>query len=405
MPDSNYFWVTDLDDHLLVLDRGKAELHVLNPAASILFLLLEDGDKTFNELVEAYSTLVETNSNPSDIIRPTLSAWQNDQWVVEKNQHLSLRKELDGMPKPFGGRAKLLPHPANLSPAKQSEIFWMQLQSDTQCRIRFAVTEKTNAYPDAIPRLKAILSGLKSSPSELSVDLTFLIDGEDIYIQTPNYSLVTTDESFGLSSLATGILHHSYQERNPFATLHAAALIHKNCNLIMPGRSGSGKSTLAGYLAAHGWHYLGDDVVALGSGDKGAEVLPFCTAIGLKPGSWELLKPWYPQLDNLPVIPYADRKARFIEIEPPSRQQRAFKNVVVLPKYNAQCEGTHLQRLSKSDAMIAIIHSGLTVGVTPNANNLIHILNFIQSTECYAFKYANLDAADRALKELCDAIQ
>jgi hypothetical protein len=58
--------------------------------------------------------------------------------------------------------------------------------------------------------------------------------------------------------------------------LHAAALIEpeSGAGFVFPGVSGSGKTTLSIRLAAAGWRYLSDDMLAVNECAGNAEVLP-----------------------------------------------------------------------------------------------------------------------------------
>ena len=58
--------------------------------------------------------------------------------------------------------------------------------------------------------------------------------------------------------------------------LHAAALIEpeSGAGFVFPGVSGSGKTSLSIRLAAAGWRYLSDDMLAAAECEGGVEVLP-----------------------------------------------------------------------------------------------------------------------------------
>lgn len=396
------FWVKELDEHLLVLDKQSAELHVLNPTASVIFLLLVDQELSLLDLISEYKTIIGNINVAEQDIASLIKNWQKQNWLSTHNSHYTLRSETN-QSLPPSKRAQFLPPKTELPKVNHSEDFYIKLQCRTKCLIHF-ISAKDNNFPDAIPRLKAILAGLETSSTETDnqVELTFLTNGEKIYVKTPEYVIVTSDESFGLSSLATAILQHSYHDRNPFATIHAAALGYNEHCIILPGSSGSGKSTLSGYLAAKGWEYFGDDVVALGKRENKVEILPFCTSVGLKPGSWEILKPYYPQIDKLPVIPYADRKARFIKVSPPI-MTKVYKHKILFPKYTPSATTPSIIKASKIDALKAIINSGLTTGLAPNSNNLECVLDFLGTTDCYFFSYNCLTEAGLRLEELCHA--
>jgi hypothetical protein len=61
---------------------------------------------------------------------------------------------------------------------------------------------------------------------------------------------------------------------------HAAGLARGEQGLILCGESGSGKSTLAAHLAARGWDFLSDELVAIAP--DGGELLGFPRALNIK---------------------------------------------------------------------------------------------------------------------------
>jgi hypothetical protein len=61
------------------------------------------------------------------------------------------------------------------------------------------------------------------------------------------------------------------------AYFHAAAVSRGGHSVLLPGVSGIGKSTLSGYLAGHGFAYLGDDLVAMARSSWSLRPLPTST--------------------------------------------------------------------------------------------------------------------------------
>lgn len=388
-----------------MLDRQRGELHVLNPAAALLWLLLEECSHTPETLIAHYHDLRGTCSgdedqSPLDI----LHAWENLGWLVRTGNMLQLNPRTPDALSPYASRAEVLSaKPLLLS--DDTKRLKIALSRERACHITFMASELSD-YPDAIPRLHALLSGLQipdtESPAPTTqepVPLQFAIEGSAIYVGTPHHLLRTTDESFGLSALASAILRHSYEDRQIFATLHAAALAFGQQSIVFPGISGSGKSTLAAYLTAHGWTYLGDDVIALGRVDSlGEVVLPFCTAIGLKPGSWDILTPWYPALPSLPVIPYADRQARFLPMPSQAGSPCAIK-AFVFPEFS---DGADLliRTLDPAEALTTLIQAGATAGLSPDPDHIIQLVTLLQSRPCYKITYSSLTAVRTWLEQL-----
>jgi hypothetical protein len=75
------------------------------------------------------------------------------------------------------------------------------------------------------------------------------------------------------------LLSLEHPHKHSLAYCHAGAVSHMGRSLLMPGGSGVGKSTLTGFLAAHGFAYLGDDAIAIAEEDMSLLPLPTCLSI------------------------------------------------------------------------------------------------------------------------------
>lgn len=391
-----------IENCLTVVDNKENELHLLNPSASVLFLLLEEGGLV-SDIVNEYVKFTGLDDKSSiNTLDRTLKEWKDKGWVKEERNYLYLGSSFTNANVINSKRSKKLDSSYPIPEAISTETLYINLGNDACCKLELSVTEK-NGYIDAIPRLKAILSSVQTHQTNFISTIRFLIDGDNIYITCNDEQVQTIDESFGLSTVATYILKTTYSKDHIYATMHAAAVRKADTDIIMPGSSGSGKSTLTAYLSANSWTYLGDDVLALGYDEKNDNtmILPFCTSLGLKPGSWKLLNDIYPIIDSTPIIPYADRRAKFIKMT--SSEAFSISNqkiVIVFPKYHTSIEKSELFELSTLESFERIINSGLTLGLTIQTSNLDKTIDFITKTECYELCYSDLETARIKLNEL-----
>lgn len=87
--------------------------------------------------------------------------------------------------------------------------------------------------------------------------------------------------------LMNEVLFHCMDNNSSQHAIHAGAVIHGDCCILLPGTSGCGKSTLTAWLISHGYQYLTDELIFLA--DTG-QVSPFVRPISLKTDARRL--PW-----------------------------------------------------------------------------------------------------------------
>lgn len=392
-----------LADHLTVVDSARHELHVLNPSAAALWLSLDDEPQDLRGLSGSLGRLFgrAPDEMESDIAA-TIDEWSARGWLESGDSRYRLTHEKARESDIFHERAKSYPPESALPPHEIVSDLRISLGDDF-CRVLLCRTGE-EGFPDAIPRLEALLSGLAASGERpFSTELCLVNAGHGFWLKRADGVLWTTDESFALSSLTSGILDHLYADAGLFATVHAAALCREGGAVLLPGMSGFGKSTLAAYLAFRGWGYLGDDIVALGRRveDEHDLILPFPTALGIKPSSWPMVAAWYPELDAYPVVSYADRQARFLRIlhdgidDPRRRRVRA----IVFPRY---CAGqpAELTPIDPVQAICSLVEAGFTTGGLLQAQRVERLLDLLERVRGYRLTYSRLEDAERHLREL-----
>lgn len=400
---SDIFHARLLRDHLVVVDRARGEMRVLNPTAAILWLLLDEAVHDATSLALACTELLE--DVPADLavtIQATLEEWSGLGWLEETDGGYrithNLTTELDGL----RGRGVLHPADTALPDHTLTAELYLRLGGKS---FRVALGDTGAAgFPDTLARLRAVLSGMVvEADAEEALQLRWIHDGDAFWLASVDAVLWTADESFALSSVVTALFQNAYAAGDLFATMHAAAVCRKGAVVLLPGVSGSGKSTLTAYLAARGWGYLGDDVIALGRAARGEpfEVHPFPTAIGIKPGSWPILRPYYPNIDALPIVPYADRHARFLPLPDciTGDGPRQCLHAIVLPRYTP---GTaiSIEPIGPVEALCDLIQAGVTTGEAIHPLRVEILLDMLEEVPVYRLRHGDLGEAARVLEGL-----
>lgn len=393
------FFARLLDDHLLVLDQQRQELHVLNPTAALLWLWLDDqpcSPAALQQLLQGQGA----SRAAQDGVAPTVQQWLDLGWLESPQPGIyRLVQQAGPAPDAWRGRAERLPDSHELPAAGAVEDVLVQL-GGRRCRVRLSEAGGTR-FPHALPRLRAVLTGLQvqGEPEGPLLQIVHAPDG--LWLSQPGLRARSDDESFALASVVQGLFQQAYADAGLFATLHAAAVWRPGGALLLPGVSGAGKSTLTAWLTAHGWGYLGDDVIALGRRSGEVQVLALPTAVGIKPGSWALLQPLYPELEHLPGVPYADRQARFLPL--PRGDEHSERNpcvrALVMPSYMPG-SATCIQPLSPVQALCRLIGSGVTTADDLSVARVNQLLDLLLTLPCYTLSYSQLSEAQQALAEV-----
>lgn len=179
--------------------------------------------------------------------------------------------------------------------------------------------------------------------------------------------------------------------------VHAAALAHDGCVLLLPGDAGSGKSTLAAALMARGFSLLGDDTVLLES-DLRVRGLPF--ALAVKAGAWDLLKAHHPALFGLPVDRRPDgRVVRYLRPRAATADPLPAR-WMVFPSWN-RAPAAGLERLPRVEALQRFLPGCYASARRLQANELAQLIAWIEGIDCYTLDSSDLAGAVMQIERLC----
>ena len=252
-------------------------------------------------------------------------------------------------------------------------------------------------YKRLHPVFKYLYVEEPSGKSIVSIDLVQSDDLWEVYL---NNTLVETAIPEG--RLATFIqekmMTFTYQAQRYLISMHAGS-VEKNGNvIIMPAVAESGKTTLTAALLHHGFHLFSDEVTALDY--KGyVHPLPFC--MNIKEGSWKVLAPMYPYLEDQDTHNRFDgQNIRFL---PPlnmhSGRQKA--SHIIFPKYISNAKTT-LTQISAKEALGKIKEAGYQVQENMDKNKFELILTHLVSLPKYTLVYSNLDEAIAVINTLLE---
>lgn len=195
------------------------------------------------------------------------------------------------------------------------------------------------------------------------------------------------------------LLIAAYYGTASVTVVHAAAVFRGERCAMLPARSGSGKSTLTAALAACGFGFCGDDLAALAG--EPLRLRPAPLRLGIKSGSWDALRPYYPSLDELPVYRRADNKLIRYLLPPatslPQRPDSRFKvDALIFPCY-AHGRPTSLEPLKRADALLRMTAAGYDRHRALDRRWADTLIAWISELDCYELGFDDMDSAIEAV--------
>ena len=186
-----------------------------------------------------------------------------------------------------------------------------------------------------------------------------------------------------------------------YLLLHAAVLERNGRAVVMPAEPGAGKSTLTAALMLSGWRLLSDEM-ALIDRDDGL-LVPLARPVSLKNRSIDVIRAF-------------DRSAVFGEVAHdthkgtvshlrPSREsvrrmdEKARPAHIVFPKWAEGAEAVLTPR-GKADAFMHAASHAFNYSLLGRLGFELQA-NLIDASECWDFRYSQLDDALRIFESLC----
>lgn len=234
----------------------------------------------------------------------------------------------------------------------------------------------------AEPATAAEISVRRSAPPE--AEYRILLDGREVWFGDEAEQIVPALESV-IGHTAIRALGSRY------LLLHAGAVAHRECALLLPGASGSGKSTLVAALVGAGLSYLGDDVAALDP--QRLRLLPVARAAAIKDGGRSALAVLHPETPLGDAWRRLDGERVWFLSIPQSVWPAAPVAVrhVVFPSYSAGAR-TAAQPISRSDALANLLPQCFPAGIG-GVERLQALVRTLRNADCWKLTVGNLREA------------
>ncbi|HEX3876662.1 MAG TPA: PqqD family peptide modification chaperone [Bryobacteraceae bacterium] len=154
------------------------------------------------------------------------------------------------------------------------------------------------------------------------------------------------------------LIRRARSGRDWLALLHAGACgIGGRC-VLFPASSYSGKSTLAAALMASGFALYSDDFTGIEADSLQIPAMPF--AIAARRGSWDVLRPWIPDIDDSPALESYGEQVKFLPVPHADGLAAGDAVAIVFTQWAAHVEVSE-RTLSTADVIARLSGSGFWV--------------------------------------------
>ncbi|OZB49284.1 MAG: hypothetical protein B7X60_01655 [Polynucleobacter sp. 39-45-136] len=388
-------WAWIIDHHLVVATFPRAEIHVWNPTAAAIWLLLSEDKKTIENIAcDLHDVFQETSANIYSDLNMCLTQWVTNQWLeVDENNYYSIHPKI----------TESRPDSLVKTPRNNHEVIFDHSYSISGNQFSLIISADKESIADPfVSRLTSLADGFQHAEDRLGQELHIIIQSGNIYVGKINSNYKKFDiPAEALNYCIQYFLSISAGESNHFFTLHAAAIGQDNC-ILLSGVSGAGKSTLCALLSLRGWKYFGDDLVGLSLNQDGEGlIVPLPSAISVKDNNWGLISSYYPELNTFQPVNYGEKTARFLPLRHSEQVQDGEKeiNAIVFPRFSLNSQ-LSFEPISAIDALGELVTAGISLPQEMDPADIEIFFKFIFSVSLYRLEYSDFEEANAWLSTL-----
>ena len=370
----------ELDDESVLFLERSGQLLRLNPTAAFIWRGLETGF-SFREIINSLSEVsnvpaAKVEQDVTGLIAGLREAGALDNQMPEPSASASSTLLTQSLPRiPMPRQTFSVAHDYRLA------------------NFRFRLRTPNSDIQMAVHRLLAHLSLPEGSFPDATVDI---VENEQRWILVIDGELVDQCSTFDgiVPMLHANTLLKAYRTSGCMAGLHAASVIKGEQCILMPAESGSGKSTLTAALVAGGFEYGADDLTLLTHDPIRVKPVPTC--LGLKPGSWNVVSSFLPEIIELPIHLRSDGKQ--VRYLPPPKAgdlnaSHSYKaRAIVFPQWTP-ISPSGLHRINSAEGLTRLTASGYDLLDHIDRTTVEVLIRWISSLPCYELQYAETSIA------------
>ncbi|MCG6187534.1 phosphoenolpyruvate carboxykinase (ATP) [Maribellus maritimus] len=179
-------------------------------------------------------------------------------------------------------------------------------------------------------------------------------------------------------------------------TVHASALTNGKKTILFSAPPNSGKTTIAALLHTRGLKLISDDFVAVDRDSFNA--YPFPSAMSVKEKSTDLLKPFFPLLEDKKLNYITEEKSvRYLPLENNTSMIFPVKEFVFV-KYDKEVE-FEWNKMDTLDAIKLLLEQ---TWVAPTFRNAEILFDRVEKSSFFQLTYSNNEKALQTIKQLFD---
>jgi hypothetical protein len=270
----------------------------------------------------------------------------------------------------------------------------------TDLRVRYGDAALVEQVHPVLAHLEAAPAGAAQGEFTVSRlhDYVYLFRRDRLVLHGENPAALAPVLKFQLLAAAIG-------RQDVIAQLHAGAVAHAGCLVLLPGHAGDGKTLLTARLVAAGARYFSDEVVLIERG-RGT-IRPVPVGLCVKAPGVPVLAPYFP---TLPALPEYDRedghRVRYLPPPPaslPAESEAAAARLVVFRRYLPGAAQT-LRPVSRAEALGRLMDTCVAIPGQLDLPDAAALIGFAQRVEAYELTGGDLDEQARTVLDLCETI-
>ncbi|WP_171032474.1 hypothetical protein [Winogradskyella algicola] len=186
-------------------------------------------------------------------------------------------------------------------------------------------------------------------------------------------------------------IHHK-DESDWLGTFHGSTISDGKNSILFIGASGKGKSTLCALLSAQGFELVADDVSPMLAKDSRIYHNP--SAISIKEGAFDLLRPLVDDFDSLPNTLFNKTKGVIKHLPCKSPIKDCYPCSAIIMVNYSKGSKTSLESISIKEALETLIPESW---LSPKPLHASQFLDWLSQTPVYKLTYSNTESVTKEI--------